>query len=154
MLVYCNPIGNNPIFSHYLILPSCKKCVCVCACVLDDPPEKQSQLGSILQSQSVGAPEIIDISPLVETCGVFKNRHFTNGRKMLREFILEQEIIFFIGFYKFSSLRQDKNLVETKKELWRYCRGIILKVNFKKMTTYRVMCKSLEPPLFLHQLCV
>lgn len=31
-------------------------------------PEKQSQLGSILQSQSVGAPAMMEISPLVVTC--------------------------------------------------------------------------------------
>lgn len=31
-------------------------------------PEKQSQFGSILQSQSDGAPAIIEISPLVVTC--------------------------------------------------------------------------------------
>ena len=45
-------------------------------CVLSshDPPEKQSQLGSILQSQSVGAPEIMEISPLVDTCGAFKTK--------------------------------------------------------------------------------
>lgn len=47
----------------------------MCWRVRDDPPEKQSQLGSILQSQSVGAPEITDISPLVDTCQVFKTSH-------------------------------------------------------------------------------
>lgn len=40
-----------------------------------DPPEKQSQLGSILQSQSEGAPEITDISPLVDTCHMLKMLH-------------------------------------------------------------------------------
>lgn len=40
-----------------------------------DPPEKQSQLGSILQSQSEGAPEMTDISPLVDTCQMLKMLH-------------------------------------------------------------------------------
>ena len=66
----CNPIRHNLILSHYLILQSRSMCVGMCVC--EGPPEKQSQLGSILQSQSVGAPEITDISPLVDTCEVLE----------------------------------------------------------------------------------
>lgn len=73
--------------------PSAMLCVCVCVCLFEfvcvpfDPPEKQSQFGSILQSHSVGAPEMIDISPLVDTCGDFQKQTLHT-----QEIIVEQEM--------------------------------------------------------------
>lgn len=61
-----------------VLLPSITLLVCSCARRSQQTrdrkpksvvlPEKQSQLGSILQSQSDGVPAIMEISPLVVTC--------------------------------------------------------------------------------------
>lgn len=55
---------------------------------MSDPPEKQSQLGSILQSHSEGAPEITDISPLVDTCQKLKMLHIFREDDVERQLLL------------------------------------------------------------------
>lgn len=57
-----------------------------------DPPEKQSQLGSILQSQSEGAPEMTDISPLVDTWQMLKMLH-TMVSSSVREDVKRQLLL-------------------------------------------------------------
>lgn len=59
---------------------------------VSDPPEKQSQLGSILQSHSEGAPEITDISPLVDTCQMLKMLLVT-ARSSFREDDVERKLL-------------------------------------------------------------
>lgn len=55
---------------------------------MSDPPEKQSQLGSILQSHSEGAPEITDISPLVDTWQKLKMLHIFGEDSVKRQLLL------------------------------------------------------------------
>ncbi len=121
-------------------------CVCVCVCVPDDPPEKQSQLGSILQSQSVGAPEITDISPLVDTCEAFKN--VTHNHKTLWKIIGQVKILF-----NSSPLISTTNVImmaSYKHLSWKY-KVMTLKRNKRKMTTVYLPVCPLTPFLILEE---
>lgn len=67
---------------------------------MSDPPEKQSQLGSILQSHSEGAPEITVISPLVDTCQKWKMWDVTVRSIFGEEDVKRQLLLKLIGTRK------------------------------------------------------